>query len=115
MVKGETGGPPDIQIAHIEYDPPGADLEGEYIRIENLGGNSADLTNWTLRDEAEHVSPFPTFTLGAGAYVNVWVKAGTNTATDLYWGRGSAVWNNTGDCAYLRDAGDAPMGTYCYP
>lgn len=28
--------------------------------------------------------------------------AGTNAATDLYWGLGSSVWNNTGDTATLK-------------
>jgi len=27
---------------------------------------------------------------------------GTNTATALYWGLGSSVWNNTGDTATLK-------------
>ncbi len=30
--------------------------------------------------------------------------AGTDTASDLYWGRGQAVWNNGGDTVYLYDA-----------
>jgi phosphatidylserine/phosphatidylglycerophosphate/cardiolipin synthase-like enzyme len=104
----------DLQITFIEYDPPGSDVEGEYVRIENLGGSAADMTNWTLRDEADHVFTFPTFTLSPGATVQVWTKSGANTATDLYWGSGSAIWNNTGDCAYLRDSGGTAVDTYCY-
>jgi hypothetical protein len=104
----------DVQITFIEYNPPGSDLEGEYVRIENSGSGAADMTNWTLRDDADHVFAFPTFTLDAGATVRVWTKAGTNTSTDLYWRSGSAIWNNTGDCAYLRDSGGTPVDTYCY-
>jgi hypothetical protein len=44
----------------------------------------------------------------------VWVKAGTNDAGNLYWGAGSVIWNNTGDCAYLRDGGGVGVSTYCY-
>jgi len=106
--------PPNVEITHIEYNPPGDDVQGEYVRIENSGGSSANMTGWTLRDDANHVFTFPTFTLNPSAFVRVWVKSGTNTATDLYWGRSQAVWNNTGDCAYLRNSGGTPIDTYCY-
>jgi hypothetical protein len=104
----------DVQITSIEYDPPGSDVEGEYVRIENLGGGAVDMTNWTLRDDADHVFTFPTFTLSSGATVRVWTKSGTDTTTDLYWGSGSAIWNNTGDCAYLRDSSGTSVDAYCY-
>lgn len=106
--------PPDVRITHIEYDPVGDDVQGEYVRIENSGGRSADMTNWTLRDDANHVFTFPTFTLDAGSSVRVWTRGGTNSATDLYWGSGSAIWNNTGDCAYLRDPTGTSIDVYCY-
>jgi len=104
----------DVRIAYIEYDPPGDDVQGEYITIENVGIASTNLTGWTLRDEANHTFTFPSFSLNSGATVNVWTKAGTDTATDVYWGRGSAVWNNTGDCAYLSDETGALVSTHCY-
>lgn len=105
---------PDIEITHIEYNPPEDDVEGEYVRIENSGGAAADMTGWTLRDEASHVYTFPTFTLGSGASVRVWTKSGTDGAVDLYWGSGSAIWNNTGDTAYLRDDQGNPIDSYGY-
>ncbi len=106
--------PPDVRITHVEYNPSGDDVQGEYVRIENAGGRPADLTDWTLRDDANHTFTFPTFTLGTGASVKVWTKGGMGTTTDLYWGSGSAIWNNTGDCAYLRDGAGTPVDTYCY-
>jgi phosphatidylserine/phosphatidylglycerophosphate/cardiolipin synthase-like enzyme len=106
--------PADIQITYIEFNPAGDDVQGEYVRIENQGGESQSLTNWTLRDEANHVFTFPNFSLGAGAAVQVWTKSGSNTTTDLYWGSGSAIWNNTGDTAYLQDHDANPVDTYTY-
>ena len=44
----------------------------------------------------------------------MWVKSGTDTATDLYWGRGNPVWNNDGDVAVLRDAGGGEMDRCAY-
>jgi phosphatidylserine/phosphatidylglycerophosphate/cardiolipin synthase-like enzyme len=111
---GSGPAPADVRITYIEYNPPGDDLEGEYVRIQNLGGSAADMTGWTLRDEANHVFTFPPFSLEPSASVQVWVKAGTNDAGNLYWGAGSAIWNNTGDCAYLRDGDGEVTTSYCY-
>lgn len=105
-----------IEIIKIEYDPlVGTDIEGEYVDLKNLGQSAADLTDWTLRDVADTVFTFPAFTLNSQATVRVWVKSGANTATDLYWNRGSAVWNNNGDTATLRDNAGSEVDNCTYP
>ncbi len=103
-----------VRITHVEYNPSGPDLPGEYVEIKNLGGVPADLTQWTLRDLSGHTFEFPHFLLGAGASVRVWTKRGENASTDLYWGRGVAVWSNIGDRAYLRDAKGKLVYVYTY-
>ena len=67
------------------------------------------MQNWTLRDGAQpaQVYTFPAFTLAGGATVTVWVKTGSDTATDLYWGLGDSsvlVWSTNGDTAILQNA-----------
>ena len=42
------------------------------------------------------------------------VKSGTDTVTDLYWGSGSAIWNNAGDTAWLRDEQGSLVDSYSY-
>jgi hypothetical protein len=106
--------PPGIKITYIEYDPPEDNVQGEFVRIQNRGETATDVTGWILHDEANHRFTFPTFTMRPGAYVRIWTKAGTNTTTDLHWGRDQAVWNNTGDCAYLQDSKGTLIDTYCY-
>ena len=91
----------NVQITFIDYDPV-VTLD-EYVKLDNQGGLVATMTNWTLCDLANNCYTFPAFTLDVGASVNVWTKVGSDTTTDLYWGRSVAVWNNTGDTAYLRD------------
>jgi hypothetical protein len=40
---------------------------------------------------------------------------GSNTATELYWGRSyGAVWNNDGDTLYLRDSNGNLVLSYSY-
>jgi hypothetical protein len=93
----------DVRIAHLEYNPPGPDVAGEYVLIQNSGNNSVDLTGWMLSDIAYHTYRFPRFVLGPNGYVRIWTKQGVDSAIDLYWGRRAAIWNNVGDRAFLRD------------
>ena len=88
--------------------------EGENVKIENIGSGAQDMTGWKLSDEVDTVFTFPSFTLNAGATVTIWIRSGTNTATDLYWGRDAATWNNGGDAATLKDASDMTIDTCAY-
>ena len=93
----------NVRIASILYNPDGSDVDGEYVEIENQGNSAQDMNGWTLSDISSITFTFPDFTLDAGGRVYVWVKAGTNDSSNLFWGRGSSVWNNTGDTANLKD------------
>ncbi|MBP8002988.1 MAG: lamin tail domain-containing protein [Chloroflexi bacterium] len=106
--------PANVQIVYIEYDPPGPDEDGEYVRFDNLGGSNATLTGWTLRDDANHVFTFPSFTLAVGASVRVWTGSGSNNNANLYWGSGAAIWNNAGDTATLRNSGGQVIDVCTY-
>lgn len=109
-----TPSPARIEITTIVYNPAGDDVAGEYVAIANSGGSSQNMSGWILSDAAVYDFVFPSFTLAPGATVRVWVKSGANTATDLYSGRGSAVWNNTGDTATLRGGGDQTIDSCSY-
>lgn len=110
-----TVAPANVQITLIVYNPGGDDVAGEYVRLQNFGGTTAVFTGWTLSDNDAHVYNFPAgFSLAPGAAVLVWVKSGTNNATNLYWGSAQAYWNNTGDTAYLRN-GSTLIDSCSYP
>ena len=96
-------------------DPPvGRDADGETVTITNLSDAQVDMTGWSLSDIAEHIYIFPTFVLQPGASVVVHICAGEDTAEILYWGRCSAIWNNEGDTAYLRDSTGRDIATFSY-
>jgi hypothetical protein len=99
-------------ITTIVFDPP--DPLAEYVQIQNTSGAPLDMAGWTLRDVANNTYTFPAFSLATGASVRVWTNSGANDAANLFWGRSSAVWNNTGDTAYLRDAQGALVAQYSY-
>jgi competence protein ComEC len=109
----------DVQVAPwcSQWDAPGNDndnLNEEYVCFENQGGSAADMTDWHVQDAVSTTYTFPAFMLAAGAHVQLHTGSGVDTATDLYWGRGQAVWTNTGDTVYLYDAGWGLVDEYTY-
>ena len=104
-----------VMITHIEYDPPGRDLDGEYVLLRNTGATPAELTGWTLRDgDSKHLFIFPAFTLAPEATVQLWTKAGTHAAANLYWGSGGAIWNNADDTGTLSDRSGVLVSSFAY-
>ena len=103
-IPAPTVAPANVQITLIVYNPAGDDVQGEYVRIENKGGVTAVMTGWTLSDDDGRVFTFPSFTLAAGAPVQIWTRSGANTSSDLFWNQALSIWTNTGDVAYLRSS-----------
>ena len=61
------------------------------------------MTGWTLSDDNFNTYFFTVgFVLEDGASVCIWTKSGTDTTTELYWGRGDPAWG-VQDTAILRD------------
>jgi len=110
---GATATTAAITIAHIEFNPEGRDVEGEYVLIRNTSTQAADMTGWKLHDGAQrHTYIFPPFVLAPGAEVKLWTRTGANDAANLYWGQRVAVWNNEGDTGTLLDARGAVVSRY---
>ena len=110
---------PGFYITHIEYKPDFDELD-EYVDIKNATGKTVEMEGWILRDESGNIYIFPEFSLRSNRTVTVWTRSGTNSSTDLYWGRTEPVWNDGGDCAYLRkpdpdkDDGTLFVTSRCY-
>ncbi|MFC7137748.1 lamin tail domain-containing protein [Halobaculum litoreum] len=106
----DDGGAADgsLAIATVHADAAGDDndnLNDEYVTFENVGESTLDLSGWTVADAADHVYTVPDgTTLAPGEQVTLYTGSGTDTAGELYWGSGSAIWNNGGDTVVVRDA-----------
>ncbi|WP_238392108.1 DUF4350 domain-containing protein [Halorussus amylolyticus] len=110
----DTG--PDYSVSITEIQEDGETTTDEYVEIRNDDTASLDMTGWTLEDEAGNAYEFPEdFSLDAGATVRVHTGDGTDSDTDLYWGRGSPVWNNDGDTATLYDDSGTLAAERTYP
>lgn len=98
--------------------PNTTDKRGEFVEIANdsttrLPLTGLELTDYTGMQQRPHIYRFPALMsgaplhLGAGKSVYVFTGPGNNVILDdgdvlLFAGRNAAVWNNTGDVAYLR-------------
>jgi micrococcal nuclease len=100
-----------LTVATVNADAAGRDgenLNDEYVVFENRGDDRLDLSGWTVTDEADHRYTVPAgVALAPGDRLTLHTGSGTDTAADLYWGRGSPVWNNDGDTVTVRDASGA--------
>jgi micrococcal nuclease len=101
----------EIAVAEIHADAAGNDNENpndEYVVFRNEGEEAVDLSGWSVVDAAGNDYAFPPGTrLEPGAELTLRTGSGTDGAGTVYWGRGSAVWNNGGDTIRLRDGDGA--------
>ena len=112
-----TATPYKVFIVEV-HNPAWGDPLEEYVRIRNDGSGSANMTGWYLRDDGDNRYDFPNgFYLAKDQSVRVWTKAGDDTIYDLYWGSEVEVWNDSRDCAYLRDDSNGQkvlVDLFCY-
>lgn len=103
-----------IKILSIKADAPGNDNQnknGEWVEIGNTCSYSVSMSGWLLKDSsASNNYQFHEFTMSAGGKVNLYSGCGKDSVEQLYWQcpeKKYAVWNNSGDHAFLyNDKGE---------
>jgi endonuclease YncB( thermonuclease family) len=120
-------GPEDLAYLRVwvNSDAPGNDGDnpnGEWVKVRNLDPTKpVSLAGWWLRDSGLRRYTFPAgVTVPAGGTVTMFVGAGTNTASDFFWGQASGVFDNAtseggGDGAYLFDTEGDLRAWMVYP
>ena len=96
-------------VIDVNADAPGDDglnLNGEWVRFTNAGADAVDLDGWEVADEsASNRYRFSDVRLEPGASVTLFSGCGPDNDSTRFWCvSGSAVWNNSGDTVFLRDA-----------
>lgn len=104
-----------IVITTIFYDGVGSQEPDEYVEIRNDDTLSVQLGGWTLRDQGNHLFTFPSFVIQPGQVCRVYTNEVHPEWCGFSYGSGTAIWNNGGDCADLRNSSDVTVDTYCYP
>ena len=109
----------DLRVIEVLSDPPGSDtdnLEGEWVDIVNVGLTEISMRGWVLKDESSrHRYAFPDdFVIAPQGVVRIHTGCGPDDDETLHWCNGSAVWNNTGDTAFLLDPNGNIVSFYRY-
>lgn len=78
------------------------DLENEHLHVLYLGKEPLNIQNWTLLDGRKSVYTFPVFVLFKGGAFDLYSKAGSNSAIELYMGLPGSIWAS-GEQITLRD------------
>ena len=109
-----------VRITGLRYDGPGSDViapNGEWIEFSNVGDVAVDLEGYLVRDAGRHVYTFTETLLPPGARLYLYSGRGSASEDPLerYWGlSGEAVWDNTGDSAYLQTPDGALVDCFVY-
>ncbi len=102
---------PPVRVTGVDANPEGDDLApdaGESVLLEGPPG--LDLSGWTVKDtSASHRLELPAGTaLDADGQLRVYTSCGEAGPGAVFWCmKGSAVWNNGGDTAFLLDPAGA--------
>jgi len=96
----------------VATSPEKENLIDEWVEISNLGSSDVSLAGWTLEDAQNHSYAFLDFDLKAGAKAKIRTGMGNDTSEDLFWNRGSSIWNNDGDVATLKDSSGNIVSRY---
>lgn len=106
---------PGIYLTDIEYAPPEpTPALYEYVEISNINRPPESLEGWRLHDDSQNAYIFSRHTLWTNDYVIVHTQAGQDDPWDVYWGRTDPVWNDHGDCVYLRDEKNNVVDSFCF-
>jgi hypothetical protein len=103
-----------VQIFAISPGFAGQGTRGERASVVNTGAEAVALAGWTLRDASRNRFTFPAVVLEPGAELRIWSGHGTADRRNLFWGRGSPVWNNAADTAWLLDAEGREISRFDY-
>src|SRR4051812_11930039 len=109
-----------VKISRVYYNSPGTDdrsnanLNAEYVNVQNISTSTQVVTGWTVRDVVGHVYTFPTTSIPAGQTVTVHTGKGVNSGNQRFWQSGAYIWNNDTDTAYLRNSAGATISTCSY-
>ncbi len=86
----------------------------EFVEIRNDSDGPLNLENWTLNDEDRHVFTFPRFILGEGQMCRVYTNEYHAKSCGFSFNSPSPIWDNDGECAYLKDPLGRVVSTFCY-
>lgn len=113
----ETNPPPDQPVIKILSVVGIDDLNYEVVMLKRVGEGNLRMAGWQLRGEHNNTYTFPEtsqLVLYKDGAVQVFSKAGEDTATDVYWSRSEPAWRS-GETILLLDNEGSERARYTVP
>ncbi len=86
----------------------------EFVEIYNSGVSPVQIEGWSVSDIKRHVFVFPRFVLGAGQYCRVYTNLYSRQHCGFSYYNPAPIWDDGGDCAYLKDSTGKLVSQFCY-
>ena len=104
----------NVVITYIFYDGAGNQEPDEYVEIRNDDIKCIQLRDWTLRNQQNHVFTFRRHIMRPGQICRIYTNEYHWEWCDFNYESGSAIWNNSSDCADLRNSTGTQIDNCCY-
>ena len=104
-----------VHIAGIHFRGSGQSQPDEYVELRNDDTDAIQLQNWTLRDDGQRIYRFPSFVMQSGQVCRVYTNEYHPEWCGFNYGSTSPIWDDSGDCAFLKNGLETPIDTRCYP
>lgn len=90
------------------------ELNYEKINLKNVGVDPINLSGWKLSNAEGDELTLPELTLYPNGAVDIYSRAGINTAVELFWNASHAIWWSGGS-AILLDSEENERSRYSIP
>jgi len=104
-----------LSIVHIHFAGTGNTQPDEFVAVQNDETFPIQWEGWTLRNDHGQIFFFPRFVIQPGQICRVYTDEFHPDWCGFTYRSGSAIWNDEGDCGFLRDRLVTPIDSYCYP
>ena len=104
-----------VKVCFADIDPkPTTSPLDEWVKIKNIGNNTAELEGWRMSSDTGNKYDFPAFTLKVGQTVTVWTNKKSINSNELSMNRDAEFWKDNKDCGYLKDDSRIKKDSFCY-
>jgi N-acetylneuraminic acid mutarotase len=104
-----------VHITEIHFQGSGQSQPDEYVELRNDDAGAIQLQNWTLRDDGQRIYRFPSFVMQPGQVCRVYTNEYHPEWCGFNYYSATPIWNDSGDCAFLKNSLEMPIDTRCYP
>jgi endonuclease YncB( thermonuclease family) len=104
----------DVVVVKVAFRGTAWQEPEEFVEIYNSGVSPVQLEGWSVRDIKNHVFVFPRFVLGPGQYCRVYTNLYSPQHCGFSFFNPAPIWENDGDCAYLKDKTGKLVNQFCY-